>query len=46
MELAQAVEDKSTEDIIHLSARIGEIRNIYNSLGETFSETNEDDNED
>ena len=45
-ELAQAVKEESTQDIIYLSARIGEIRNIYNSLGETFSESDEDDNED
>ena len=45
-ELAKAVEDESTADIIYLSARLGEIRGIYNSLGETFSDDSEDDNED
>ena len=45
-ELAKAVEEESTQDIIYLSARLGEIRNIYNSLGETFAESDEDDNED
>ena len=45
-ELAQAVEENSTQDIIYLSARIGQIKNIYESLGETFSTDEEEDNED
>ena len=42
-ELASAVEEGDTEAIIHLSARIGQVRNIYESLGETFDHGNNDD---
>ena len=45
-ELVKAVEEDSTEDVIYLSQRLGQIKNIFDSLGATFSEDDEEDNED
>ena len=45
MELARAIENDDTEAVVHLAARIGQIKNIYESLGETFRTDSDDEEE-
>ena len=45
-ELGKAVKEDDTESVIFLSQRLGQIKNIFDSLGATFSEDDEEDNED
>ena len=45
-ELAKAIENDDTESVVHLAARIGQIKNIYESLGETFDRGDSDEEED
>ena len=46
-ELAMAVKDESTADIIYLSTRLGQIKSIFDSLGDTFNvEADEEDSDD
>ena len=45
-ELKKAVADESTEDIIYLSNRLGQIQTIYDQLGSTFNVDDEEDVED
>ena len=45
MELAKAIENEDTESVVHLAARIGQIKNIYESLGETFGRDDDEEEE-
>lgn len=45
-ELATAVHDESMADIVYLSTRLGQIKGIFDTLGQTFSEDEEADSED